>query len=1183
MLKYNDIITKLTEEQKIRILTGVGSISGKDMKILGIPEVNVGRMKDFSRDIFPNTTSLAHAWSSELWGNVATAKIAEMTENQVNFAIAPGAKIKLSPHRKEVSEDPYLAAALSGSFIKAAKNAGVSVGASGYCITESDAEWLDKEPNKRILNEFVVRPYMRACAIGGSDIIMTDVRTPNEAYRTSCEYIQNAASDTTGLYICERASNEHTVDFVARGIVCLKASSNALRQAYTRYKKLKQLLEQGKDVTLVQVEEELANRNAISDESIDMALDKALDFIFKCSSTAKSEKPTDEHNNALALEAIRQSTVLLKNEDGILPIVKGKSISVIGGIAPSEDGLPAFAELCGKTFEERGYKNVRVFKGYDVSDYSYFEEKSVKLCKKSDVTVVLLGSGVDAERRISKTQKLTLPPNQLRLCDKLAARSKKLIAVIFSEHAPDIEFTRYFDGVILAPTIVKQSAEAIVDILSGGYSPTGRLAYTLYSGTETAFRKSRVYKEDFGMRSGPFIGYRYYDTAGMNVGYPFGYGLSYTKFIYSDLSVKDGKVSFTVKNVGYKSGVEIPQMYVGHKASAVLRPKKELCGFARIELAPGEKKRVTLHLELPTVFDGNGFVVEKGTYMIYVGASVSDIRLKGRYNSDGAVLESDGEALSKYLQTHSNILEDNFTLEANYGSMKKTVKNILVGIGSLALAISLAIFNLTTGAASVFLGVLSSILAIVAILFFIIEAVERSRAYAAERKKIAKANKEYFEEAEQIPVLSTDRMFKDEFDIVKEERIPEMDAYVSENEFENANYIDDNFHIIDAVNEFNKFAADRGFRLSSGVSENLFSALTTSRLMIFNGLTSEEFNGFSELLAEYFECPIYVDNASENESENDGGSVFFNYDQQWDHKNRNIISALQSASNTYKRVQLAAVDGITVDNANDWLDPFMKYIRTPKKRNEISVFDGHGNNYGYNIARNLWITLKLGEGQTVDMLPTSLVKCASVVKICFVKGQVEEDRTAPHGFTSYQADYMLLKEGGKHEVSEDIWKKIDRLEKYASEHSEYSIGNKLWRDLEKQLGMLLACNLEMPDAVDAVIASRLLPSITAELKGKLDKEDKTVLQAVEFVFGEDNISYSKAYIAGLAFSELRKASAVADAQGNTDNTATDKKDDAVEAEEAAVAEEATEVEEMLEKAEEAAAEDTDTADSEKTE
>ena len=143
MLKYNDIIIKLTDEQKIRILTGVGNISGNDMKLLGIPSLKAGNMKDYCTDQYPHAASLAHSWNKTLWENIANAKILEMSKDDVNLFVAPGAKIKLSPYRKEITEDPYLASMISGAYMRAASAAGITAGASKYYIAEADVSWMD--------------------------------------------------------------------------------------------------------------------------------------------------------------------------------------------------------------------------------------------------------------------------------------------------------------------------------------------------------------------------------------------------------------------------------------------------------------------------------------------------------------------------------------------------------------------------------------------------------------------------------------------------------------------------------------------------------------------------------------------------------------------------------------------------------------------------------------------------------------------------------------------------------------------------------------------------------------------------------------------------------------------------------------------------------------------------------
>ncbi len=1108
MLKYNDIISKLTSEQKIRILTGVGNISGKDMRILGIPTLSAARIKSCMRDVYPHATSLSHSWNTELWEKVAGAKLSAMTAEGVNLAIMPGAKIKLSPYRKETTEDPYLASSLSGAYLRAAKNAGTMASAAGYYLTESDTEWMDEEPNERIFNEYIVSPYLRAAEIGGSSALMTDIRELSEKYGDTCTYMWNAAS--SGVFICENASDEHTVDLIARGVVCLKASANALSIAFTRYKKLKSLLDAGKDVTTTQLEEELAARTAISEESLDCALDKALELVFTCAEN-KSEA-VGENDPELPLKATLESAVLLKNQNDVLPLVRKREICVVGGAAFVERQDGCLAEKVAEQLKTLGYEKVTTHKGYDMNDYGIIEKEALEACKRSDVTILFVGMGLDAERRIHRSEKMTLPPNQLLFADKLAALGKSVVAVMLSEHAPDIGFAERFDGLLLTPTEIGSSALATVMILTGLYNPSGRLAYSLYSGTEKAMKKAKAYIHRYGMSVGPFIGYRYYDTAEIDAGYPFGYGLSYTEFQYSKISVNGNTVSFTVKNTGKLAGVETSQIYIGHKASAVLRPKKELCGFVKTELAAGESKQVSVTFEAPKVWVNGEFVTEKGEYTVYVGSSVTDIRLKSKYMSEGVTLENDGARLSDYLQSCSNITEGNFTLEANYGIMKKTVKNILVGVGSVALAISLAVFNITTGQMSLFLGILAGVLAIVSIIFFIIEAVERSKAHKADRNKINEANKEYFKDAEQVPVLSTEKMFKDEFDVIKRDIHAEEEVFGEIADFDASEYIDDNFLVKNAAAEFSKFAEERGFKLTRGVAENLFVSFTTSRLLVFSGLSPEDFRNVVRLLAEYFETNPYIDNAQRPaDSEEDiGENVFFSFDSQWDSKGKNILTALQSASNVGHKVQLAAIEGMTAENVMAWLEPFMRYISHPKKRNEIRIFDGHGKNYGYNIAKNLWLVINLAEGERLDTFPVPVLKCAATVRISYVGCDYAKEQTACHGLNAEQVDYMLVKESGKREVPEDMWKKVDRLEKYATERSDYSIGNKLWRDLEKQMGMLLACDLELSDAADAAIAVKLLPSVCAELNGKLKKEDKTVLQTMEFIFGEENTQYSKA-------------------------------------------------------------------------
>ena len=437
MLKYNDIISKLTDEQKIRILTGVGNLAGKDLKILGIPFVKAEFLKDHGRDVYPHTTSVSRAWDPELWESIAKAKAKKMGEDGTNLAIVPGARIKVSPFRKEATEDPYLASVLSGSYMRGAAAGGLTAVASGFYVTESDTEWLDNEPNERVINEYLIAPYEKAAEFGGSTLKQIDRREIKEAYRDVCDYIHKAVESDTEFFVCDHASDENTVDFISRGIICLDASDNALSVALSRYKKLQQLFEQGKDVTSSQIEEEIVERRAISSDTVDLALDNTLDFIYKCAEKTSVAEEESE-SEALAKRAVLESTVLLKNEGDLLPIGRGRKIGIVGGIAFSDDEKENggsgddninnvekpekdMAIKCVEAFEGMGYKKVRAARGYHMTDYGYMDEDAIRVCKRSDVTLLFLGAGYDAEKRITKTEKLTLPPNQLYFADKISA------------------------------------------------------------------------------------------------------------------------------------------------------------------------------------------------------------------------------------------------------------------------------------------------------------------------------------------------------------------------------------------------------------------------------------------------------------------------------------------------------------------------------------------------------------------------------------------------------------------------------------------------------------------------------------------------------------------------------------------------------------------------------------------
>ena len=1117
MLKNKDIIAQLTDSQKVRLLTSIGNLSGKDFKILGIDGIKAGNMKDYGRDVFPHSTALAHSWDEELWHDVASAKAQMLIDDGVDFAIVPGAKIKLSPYRREVTEDTYLAARFSASHASAAESAGLKSALSGYYLTESDTSWMDKSPSERAINEFVVQPYESSLNVSGSSAIMTDVRSVSSEYQAYGRRMQELIRGDRHL-ICESASEENTVNFISRGIICLSASANALESAMNRYKKLKQAMERGEGVTFDQIQKEEIECTAISDEAVDEAIDEVIEFI-KESKEKTRRSVTNEYN--LAYRATVESTVLLKNKYNALPLSTGTRIALIGSVLPDDvNGVNAIYKV-GNELNARGYNCVAVESGYDMvnEQRTQMMERALRAADMASTVILFLGFGYENEKNIPRKGSLELPANQLRLADMLVKRKKNVIGILAAGHAPDVEFTRGFTALMMAPVDVQTSVPAIVSLLTGEQSPSGKLAYTLYAGSDHAFKKGQHYKNEYGLKSGPFIGYRYYDTAGINVGYPFGHGLSYSRFEYSDLVCSEGSVSFSVENVGNVPATEVAQVYIGVDSSAVLRPNKELCGFVKIALAPKEKKRVKMTVDVPCVYQDGNFKTERAPCTVYVGSSSSDIRLSAKINVHGVTLRADGERLIDYIQSVPNILEDNFTLEAKYYPMKnKSMKNILVGLASLTLAIGLAVFNTATDLSSVFIGVVAGILAGLSIFFFVTELVERSHNYENELDKVNEKNKEYFADAEQINVFSTDRMFYEEFD-AREQSYSDTGVTDYINDIEMSHYIDADFKLANMAAELAVFCEERGMRLGAGVAENIVVSLAGSKLLILDGIGSEDFNSLMLLISEYFTTKAYIDKVTG--PVNESYDLFFSYDNFGEYVKRPTVLAIEAASAVPDLIHFAAVDGLDASSFEKYVKPFINHISSARDHNLVRILNEQGANVGYNVSRNLKLVVRLDDVTPLDTLPTTVLRMASYTHVSLVRCMQSSEWSSYHGCNRYQLEYMHEKESVASNVSENVYKKIDKLESFVSAHSDYRIGNKLWLALEKQIGMLLSTKKETEDALDVAMATRLIPSMAAALRNNLTKEDETLRETIEFIFGDENVSVCKKLIESIEDSEKK--------------------------------------------------------------
>jgi beta-glucosidase len=392
----------------------------------------------------------------------------------------------------------------------------------------------------------------------------------------------------------------------------------------------------------------------ISEAEVDRRVDELLDVML---STRKAVnplkgKPFDvEAHHAFARKASEQSIVLLKNEDGILPLKKGSKVAVIGEFAQKARYQGAGSSVVNCTKLEH---TMDVIDAFDL-DVLGFEpgyprhgapdalkiQKAAELAKKADYVLLYLGLDEVSESEGLDRSTLAIPRCQIETLEAVSEANPMVIVVMSAGSSVEMPWLNRCKALVHGYLCGQAGASAVLKVLLGEVNPSGKLSesypvrYEDCSSAPYFPAKQRTVE----YREGLYVGYRYYETAKLPVLFPFGFGLSYTTFEYSDLLFADQAASFTLTNTGKMDGAEVAQLYVHAKAPSVYRPAKELKGFAKVFLKSGESKNVTIPLDDKAFRYWNDitgqFEVDGGEYEILIGASVAEIRLRGAVTVSG--------------------------------------------------------------------------------------------------------------------------------------------------------------------------------------------------------------------------------------------------------------------------------------------------------------------------------------------------------------------------------------------------------------------------------------------------------------------------------------------------------------------------------------------------------------------
>ena len=645
------LLKELTLEEKCALLSGAETFKTRGMPQHGIPQIwlsdgphglrkqagesdHLGLNPSVPATCFPTASAVANSWDSALGEEIGAALGEEAAAQEVSVLLGPGLNMKRNPlcgrSFEYFSEDPYLAGKLAAGYIRGIQSKGVAACPKHFAVNSQETRRMasDSLVDERTLREIYLTGFEIAVKEGHPRSIMSSYNLVNGTYANENKHLlMEILRDEWGFdgaVITDwGGSNDHALGVKNGSTLEMPApGGDSVRE-------LLAAVESGK----------------ISESDIDARLSELLPLVFdtKAALDAAPRAFDAAAHHALARCAAAESLVLLKNEGALLPLAAGTKVAVIGDFAKNPRYQGAGSSMVNSTqvdvlldkLIDSELNVIGYQQGFDRHGKpdAALQKSACELAAQANAVILCMGLDEIAESEGLDRSNLRLAQNQVDLLQAVKAVNPKIVVVLYSGSVVETPWLDNCQALLYAALGGQAGAGAVADALIGKVNPCGKLAETwpltyadVPSAADFATRRKTV-----AYREGLYIGYRYFTTAEKAVRFPFGYGMSYTTFAYSDMAADEQGVSLTVTNTGSVAGTEIVQLYVAKKNSELFRPARELKGFARVTLAPGEKQRITLTLDDKAFrfwnVKANRWEVEGGEYELLVGASVEDIRL----------------------------------------------------------------------------------------------------------------------------------------------------------------------------------------------------------------------------------------------------------------------------------------------------------------------------------------------------------------------------------------------------------------------------------------------------------------------------------------------------------------------------------------------------------------------------
>ena len=638
------ILRQMTTEDKIALCSGKDNWHTKEFEQYGIPAIMMsdgphglrkqeegtdmlGLNKSVPATCFPTASISACSWDEGLLAEIGKAIADEAGANGVSVVLGPGVNIKRNPlcgrNFEYFSEDTVLSGRLGAAWVKGAQQKGIGASLKHFACNSQEYYRMSSDSliDERTLRELYLSAFEYVVKEAKPATVMCSYNRINGTYSSENKWLlKDVLRDEWGyegaVVTDWGAIGDRSLGFAAGCDLAMPGGS-----AYGE----KEAAENIKNGTL-------------SEADLDSCAANVLHLILNGHEALKGDfaYETSAHHE-LAYRAAAKSAVLLKNEDNILPLKPGKKLCLIGKMAkePRYQGsgsshinptkLQSICEL---------WPDVPYAEGYSDAPDADPEliRKAKELASSSDITVVFAGLTDLYESEGLDRENMQMPAGQLDLIKALAEVTENIVVVLYGGSAMETPWADQVKGILYMGLPGQAGAEAAIALLAGKENPSGKLAESwpyLYEDCPSASYYSGG-NRDAEYREGLFAGYRYYDTAEVPVRWGFGYGLSYTNFVYTDLRTEKNRVLVTVENAGKMAGDEIVQLYLGKTDSAFFRPKRELKGFTKVHLKPGEKKEVCFMLAPEDFrFWEDGWKTLSGVYQVYAGGGLTGQMLFG--------------------------------------------------------------------------------------------------------------------------------------------------------------------------------------------------------------------------------------------------------------------------------------------------------------------------------------------------------------------------------------------------------------------------------------------------------------------------------------------------------------------------------------------------------------------------